>query len=34
MGIDRIVQVLTEEDNIKDLVLFPLMRRINKENSI
>lgn len=31
MGIDRIVQVLTGEDNIKDLVLFPLMRPLSKE---
>lgn len=29
MGIDRIVQLLTNSDNIKDVVLFPLMK--NKE---
>ena len=26
MGIDRIIQILTGQDNIKDTVLFPLMR--------
>ena len=31
MGIDRIVQLLTNSDNIKDVVLFPLMK--NKEDS-
>lgn len=30
MGIDRMVQLLTNSDNIKDVVLFPLMR--NKED--
>ena len=30
MGIDRIVQLLTNSDNIKDVVLFPLMK--NKED--
>jgi lysyl-tRNA synthetase class 2 len=31
MGIDRILQVITGVDNIKDLILFPLMRPIDKE---
>jgi len=31
MGIDRLVQLLTNSDNIKDSVLFPLMRPENKE---
>ena len=31
MGIDRMVQLLTNSDNIKDVVLFPLMR--NKEEN-
>lgn len=26
MGIDRMIQILTGQDNIKDTVLFPLMR--------
>lgn len=26
MGIDRILQVLTCQDNIRDLILFPMMR--------
>jgi len=26
MGIDRLLQLLLEQDNIKDCVLFPLMR--------
>ena len=30
MGIDRIVQLITNSDNIKDVVLFPLMK--NKED--
>ena len=29
MGIDRIVQLLTNSDNIKDVVMFPLMKPIN-----
>ena len=32
MGIDRLLQLLTSSDNIKDCVLFPLMRPINKDN--
>ena len=32
MGIDRIFQVLTGGDNIRDSVLFPLMRPIVREN--
>lgn len=30
MGIDRIVQILTNSENIKDVVLFPLMKPINE----
>ena len=31
MGIDRILQALTGEENLKDLVLFPLMRPLEEE---
>ena len=31
MGIDRIVQLLTSSDNIKDVVMFPLMKPIYEE---
>lgn len=31
MGIDRLIQLLTNSDNIKDCVLFPLMRPIDKQ---
>jgi len=35
MGIDRIVQLLTGSDNIRDVVMFPLMKPVledyNKE---
>lgn len=31
MGVDRLVQLLTNSDNIKDVVLFPLMRPLDKE---
>lgn len=30
MGIDRIIQLLTNSDNIKDVVMFPLMKPENK----
>ena len=32
MGIDRMVQLLTNSANIKDGILFPLMRPLNDEN--
>ncbi|HAN10029.1 MAG TPA: lysine--tRNA ligase [Clostridiales bacterium] len=32
MGIDRIVQILTNADNIRDCVLFPVMRPINDDD--
>ena len=32
MGIDRIVQLLTSSDNIKDVVMFPLMKPIYEED--
>ena len=31
MGIDRLVQLLTNSDNIKDIVMFPLMRPFEKQ---
>lgn len=31
MGIDRLIQVLSSSDNIKDVVLFPLMRPLSEE---
>ncbi|MEG0025972.1 MAG: lysine--tRNA ligase [Bacilli bacterium] len=31
MGIDRLMQLITGCDNIKDVVLFPLMRQMDKE---
>ncbi|MDF2869892.1 MAG: lysyl-tRNA synthetase [Anaerocolumna sp.] len=31
MGVDRILQVLTGEENLKDLILFPLMRPFEEE---
>ena len=32
MGIDRVIQLLTNSDNIKDVILFPLMRPLNEDN--
>ena len=32
MGIDRIIQLLTNSDNIKDVVMFPFMRPLDKED--
>ena len=36
MGIDRIIQILTGQNNIKDTVMFPLMRPLvsNETTSI
>lgn len=31
MGIDRVIQLLTNSDNIRDVVMFPLMKPLNKE---
>ena len=31
MGIDRIIQLLTNSENVKDVVMFPLMRPTNNE---
>lgn len=33
MGIDRVLQVLTGEENLRDLVLFPLMRPLEDERN-
>lgn len=32
MGIDRIIQLLTNSDNIKDVVMFPFMKPLDKED--
>jgi lysyl-tRNA synthetase class 2 len=32
MGIDRIVSLLTEQENLRDVVLFPLMKSEKKNN--
>jgi lysyl-tRNA synthetase class 2 len=31
MGIDRVFSLLTGQDNLRDVVLFPLMKSENKE---
>ena len=33
IGIDRLVQILTNSDNIKDTIMFPLMKPIDKSNN-
>lgn len=33
IGIDRLVQILTNSDNIKDTIMFPLMKPIDKDNN-
>jgi len=33
MGIDRIVSLLTEQENLRDVVLFPLMKSYKDETS-
>ena len=33
IGIDRLVQILTNSDNIKDTIMFPLMKPVDKENN-
>ena len=34
MGIDRIVQLLTNSENIKDCVMFPLMKPLNDQKKL
>lgn len=34
MGIDRVIQILTNSDNIRDGVMFPLMKPLNKEGDV
>lgn len=31
MGIDRFLQVITGQENLRDTVLFPIMRPLNNE---
>jgi aspartyl-tRNA synthetase len=33
MGVDRIVSLLTEQENLRDVILFPLMKSEKKEKS-
>ena len=33
IGIDRLVQILTNSENIKDTIMFPLMKPIDKDNN-
>jgi lysyl-tRNA synthetase class II len=34
MGVDRIVSLLTSQDNLRDVVLFPLMKSEKKEEDL
>jgi lysyl-tRNA synthetase class II len=32
MGIERLLAILTEQDNLRDVVMFPLMKPRNNES--
>jgi lysyl-tRNA synthetase class II len=32
MGLERILAILTQQDNLRDVVMFPLMKPENSEN--
>ena len=34
MGIDRILAMLTRQTNIRDVIMFPMMKKISKEQKI